>query len=168
MSVSVSPVKPAAVPQAALDPWRSSLPVPMSHYTTPVIPQLQADTFVPRLEEGSLERIIRQQYSGVDFRIPKEGIPNEKLPVPMWVVEKARQNTQSPIPPAKPAVKPSTSTASAATSTASATANAGKKAAKSGGKWGWILGGVVALAGAAGGYKMYSDKQQEQKLNLSA
>jgi len=165
MSVSVSPVKPVAVSQAALDPWRSSLPVPMSHYTTPVIPQLQADTFVPRLEEGSLERIIRQQYPGANFQIPKEGIPNEKLPVPMSIVEQARRGGKPPVEPPKPAAS---SVANAAETAASTGAKAAKEAAKSGGKWGWILGGVAALAGAAGGYKMYSDKQQEQKLNLSA
>lgn len=76
--------------------------------------------------------------------------------------------TSSRVTKAKVVEQASETAANAAETAASTGAKAAKEAAKSGGKWGWILGGAAAIAAAAGGYKMYSDKQQEQKLNLSA
>ncbi|MBP3925540.1 hypothetical protein J6E39_09930 [bacterium] len=98
----------------------NQLPVPVSHYG-------QMDIFVPK--NRTLELILQSE----NITIPKKGIPNESLPVPMDIVEKARKQKSKNVK-------------QEAKEVASMGAEAGKKAAKSSGKWGWIIGGIGTLS----------------------
>jgi len=148
-----SVVSPTAQPSRPVIP-QEKLPVPISHYG------VQTDRFSP--SEGLLERIIAQENPGVNFQIPKEGIPNEQLPVPMEIVRKAQGNAQPPKPPVTSAPAKSAAQSAATSASKSAEKAAGKT------KWGWIVGGIAAVATALGGAKIYSDKQEEKKLDIAA